>query len=328
MGRFIVKRIIMIIPMMLAITFIVFALVSLSPVNPGRLKLGVEATEEQVNQINEELGVNDPFLVQYFNWVIKAVQGDFGESYYRDRPVMDDILARWPNTILLTFLSIVIAMVIGIPLGVLAAVKQYSWMDRVFTTSAMFFAAIPTFCMATLFVLLFSHILRWVPASGVTMGVKSWILPSMTLGISYSASFLRFTRSTMLETIRQDYIRTARSKGLPEKTVIWGHAFRNALLPLITITGMNLGGLLGGAVIMESVFVIPGLGTLVLDSIQRNDIPICMAAISMLAFTYLIIMLIVDILYAVVDPRIKARYQSAGRKKKRKQPMEGGAVNG
>lgn len=324
MKKYIVRRVLMIVPMMLAVTFIVFALVSLSKVNPGRMKLGAEATAEQVAEVNARYGLDKPFLVRYLNFVAGAARGDFGNSWYYDQPVMGFVAGRWPYTIQLTVMSIVIAMVIGIPLGVLAAVKQYSWMDRIFTTASMLLSAIPTFCMATLFVLLFSYKLHWVPAGGVTEGVKGWILPSMTLGIAYSAMFLRFTRSAVLDTIRQDYIQTVRSKGVRERAVIWGHAFRNALLPLITVTGMTLGGLLGGAVIMESVFVIPGLGTLVMNGINQNDVPMVMGAITVLAFTFMLIMLAVDLLYAVVDPRIRGRY--TGQKRAGQTPKKGGAA--
>lgn len=326
MIKYVIKRILIMIPMLLAVTFIVFSLVSISDVNPGRVKLGPEATEEQVAAKNAEYGLDKPFPVRYIKWVAGMVTGDFGQSWYYDRPVVDDIMARWPNTIKLTLLSIAIAMIIGIPLGVLAAVKQYSWMDRIFTTSSMFLSSIPTFCMATLFLLLFSYKLKLVPASGVTAGWTSWLLPSMTLGISYATSFLRYTRSSVLDTIRTDYVRTVRSKGVRESKIVWGHAFRNALLPLITVTGMSLGGLLGGAVIMESVFVIPGLGTLVMNGINQYDLPMVMGAITILAATYMLIMLAVDLLYAAVDPRIRARY--AGVKKKKAQPVsaEGGTA--
>lgn len=323
MVKYFLKRIFAIIPMLLVVTFIVFTLTSMSTVNPGRMKLGAEATAEQVAEKNAEYGLDRPFLVRYVRWVFGIVRGDFGQSWYYDRPVIGDIMARWPYTVTLALVSLSIAMVIGIPLGVLSAVKQYSWMDRVFTTSSMLLSAIPTFCMATLGVLLFSYKLHWVDASGVTNGLKSWILPAMTLGISYSAGFLRFTRTSVLDTIRQDYIRTVRAKGVRERAVIWGHSFRNALLPLITITGMNLGGLLGGAVIMESVFVIPGLGTLVMNSINQYDQPMVMGAITILAAIYMLIMLVVDLLYAVVDPRIRAKYTSGKKKAPAKRPVGG-----
>ncbi len=325
MLKYIIKRVLIMIPMLLVVTFIVFSLISMSDVDPGRSKLGPEASQELVDEMNHKYGVDQPFPIRYLKWVWGAIRLDFGDSWYYDHPVSMDIAARFPNTIKLTLLSIGIALIIGIPLGVLAAVKQYSAADRVFSTLSMLLAAIPTFCIATIGVLVFCWKLHWVPATGVVNGWKSWILPSLTLGISYSASFLRFTRSAVLDTIRQDYIRTVRSKGVRERKVIWGHAFRNSLLPLITITGMMLGGLLGGAVIMESVFVIPGLGTLVMNAINQYDMPMTMAAITMLAAIYMLIMLIVDILYAVVDPRIRARYTSA-KKKKAPAKAEGGTA--
>ena len=326
MIKFVIKRLLTIIPMMLIIIFIVFALVSMSEVDPGRMKLGPEATEEEVYEYNEMLGLHDPLLVRYGKYIWNLLHGDFGTSYYYNEPVMNTIMGRWPNTIKLTLLSVGIAMLVGISLGVLSAVKQYSFLDRIFTVSSMLFSAIPTFCMAALMVLIFSYKLRWVDASGITNGWKSWILPALTLGVSYSAQFLRFARSTMLDTTRQDYIRTARAKGVTESTTIWHHAFRNALLPLITISGTTLGSLLGGAVAMEKVFVIPGLGTLVVDALGRNDVPMVMGAISLMAFTFMIIMLVVDLLYAAVDPRIRAKY-SAGKRHVSKKRKEA-ALNG
>lgn len=327
MWKYILKRILLMIPMMIAATFIIYALVSFSSVDPTHLILGAEATEEEIAALRSSLHLDEPLLIRYALWLKDALQGNFGDSWYYNGPVFDYILARWPNTIILTLLSMGIAMVIGIPLGVLSAVKQYSIPDRVLTTLSMVLAAIPTFCIATLFVIIFSLKLKWVPASGVSQGWRCWILPSMTLGISYSAQFLRFTRSNMLETIRMDYIRTVRSKGVAESNTIWRHAFRNTLIPLITISGTTLGQLLGGAVIMESVFVIPGLGTLVLNGINQYDVPMVMGAVSMLALTFMVIMLVVDLLYAVVDPRMRAKY---GREKKKKQtmPVKGGVPVG
>ena len=324
MIKFVVKRLLAIIPMMLIIIFIVFALVSMSDVDPGRLKLGGEATEEEVYAYNEALGLYDPLIVRYGKYVFGILKGDFGTSYYYNEPVMNTVMGRWPNTIRLTLLSVGIAMVVGISLGVLSAVKQYSILDRIATVASMLLSAIPTFCMAALLVLTFSYKFKLVPASGITNGWKSWILPALTLGISYSAQFLRFARSTMLDTTRQDYIRTARAKGVSETATVWRHAFRNALLPLITICGTTLGALLGGAVAMEKVFVIPGLGTLVADALARNDIPIVTGAISLMAFTFMMIMLVVDLLYAAVDPRIRAKYSGGKKKTKKKEAASNG----
>ena len=222
--------------MMLIIIFIVFALVSMSDVDPGRLKLGGEATEEEVYAYNEALGLYDPLIVRYGKYVFGILKGDFGTSYYYNEPVMNTVMGRWPNTIRLTLLSVGIAMVVGISLGVLSAVKQYSILDRIATVASMLLSAIPTFCMAALLVLTFSYKFKLVPASGITNGWKSWILPALTLGISYSAQFLRFARSTMLDTTRQDYIRTARAKGVPGFKVIFGHALKNSLIPVIKLS--------------------------------------------------------------------------------------------
>jgi peptide/nickel transport system permease protein len=285
-------------------------------VDPARSKLGAEATDEQVYELNEKYGLNDPVPVRYVKYIVKIVtKGDFGDSYYYDRPVVEDFKARWPNTIKLALLSLMISLLIGIPLGVLSAVKQYSWIDRVSSISAMVLTAIPSFCLAMIFMLVFSYKLNLVPASGATEGWQGWILPSVSLGISYSAQFLRYGRNIMLDTIRQDYVRTARAKGVKERVVLWKHAFRNALLPLITITGTHLGMLLGGVVIMERIFVIPGLGSLVVDGLNRNDLPIVIGSITILSLTFMMIMLAVDILYAVADPRLRGRYAAVKKKK-------------
>lgn len=325
MIKFVIKRLLTIIPMMLVIIFIVFGLVSMSKVDVGRNKLGADASEEDVYAYNEELGLYDPLVVRYGKYIAGILRGDFGTSYYYNEPVMKIIMGRWPYTILLTLLSMGIAMLVGIFLGVLSAVRQYSVLDRVATVASMLLSAVPTFCMAALLVLTFSYKFKLVPASGVINGWKSWILPAATLGISYSAQFLRFTRSTMLDTTRQDYIRTARAKGVTERTTVWRHAFRNALLPLITISGTTMGALLGGAVAMEKVFVIPGLGTLVQDALNRNDTPLVIGAITLMAFTFMMIMLVVDLLYAAVDPRIRAKYSGG---KIRKTPKKEAEQNG
>ena len=325
MIKFVIKRLLTIIPMMLVIIFIVFGLVSMSKVDVGRNKLGADASEEDVYAYNEELGLYDPLVVRYGKYIAGILRGDFGTSYYYNEPVMKIIMGRWPYTILLTLLSMGIAMLVGIFLGVLSAVRQYSVLDRVATVASMLLSAVPTFCMAALLVLTFSYKFKLVPASGVINGWKSWILPAATLGISYSAQFLRFTRSTMLDTTRQDYIRTARAKGVAERTTVWRHAFRNALLPLITISGTTMGALLGGAVAMEKVFVIPGLGTLVQDALNRNDTPLVIGAITLMAFTFMMIMLVVDLLYAAVDPRIRAKYSGG---KTRRTPKKEAEQNG
>ena len=322
MFRFIVKRVLMLIPILVVTSFMVYSLVSITPSNPGRIKLGITAPEEAVAQLNHELGYDRPFLTRYLGFVGGALRGDFGKSYFTGKPVIDEIKVRLPRTATLAFSSLLVMVIIGIPLGVLCAVKQYSVWDKLFSTFAMFLAAIPGFWLAIILMLTFSLKLGLLPSGGVTQGIRSWILPVTTLSLGSVAGYIRFTRSAMLDTIREDYIRTARAKGCLESRVIWKHAFGNALLTLITITGMSCGYLLGGSLITESIFSIPGLGVLVLTSIRRKDIPLVLASIMMIALIFLTILLIIDLLYAVVDPRVKGAYKYANARKKRK-PHDG-----
>lgn len=317
MFRFIVKRVLSIVPTLLVISFLVYSLVSLTPSNPGRIKLGINAPDEAVQQVNHELGYDKPFFGRYFGFLGNSLKGDFGTSYYTGKPVVDEIKVRLPRTATLAFSSLLVMVLVGIPLGVFCAVRQYSGWDRVFSTTAMFLSAIPGFWLGLMLMLLFSLKLGWLPSGGVTRGFVSWILPVTTLSLGSVGGYIRFTRSAMLETIREDYIRTARAKGCVERRVIWKHAFGNALLTLVTITGMSCGYLLGGSLITESVFSIPGLGVLVLTSIRRKDIPLVLSAIMMISLIFLTILLVIDILYAVIDPRIKAAYQYASAKKKK-----------
>lgn len=310
MLRFVIKRLLMIIPTLLVVSFAVFLLCNITPSDPGRIKLGIDAPQEAVDQINHELGYDRPLLERYALWVWNALHGDFGESYYTNRPVFEELLARFPYTLKLALLGLVSAIIAGIPLGVLCAVKQYSLADYSLSTLAMFLAAMPVFWISLLLLLQFSMNLGWFPSNGVTQGWKSWVLPTIPLTVGYGAGYLRYTRTAMLDTIRQDYIRTARAKGCGEQTVIWKHAFRNSLMTLITITGMSFAGLLGGAVVVEIVFGLPGFGNTIVSAIKAKDVPIVMGAILFLSVTFMLIMLIVDIIYAFIDPRVKAQYQS------------------
>lgn len=319
MIRFVIKRLLMIIPTMLVVTFAVFLLISITPSNPGRIILGSEATEEQVAQLNHELGYDLPLLQRYFRWLTDAIQGDFGESYYTGRNVFDEIGARLPYTLKLTLLSLGIAIAIGLPLGVLCAVKQYSIADYILSTLAMFLAAMPAFWLGLLLLLQFALNMGILPSGGVTAGWSSWVLPTATLSVGYTASYLRYTRSAMLDNTRQDYVRTAQSKGCSPAVVTWKHAFRNSMMTLITITGMSLSTLMGGAIVVESIFSIPGLGTMVVTAIQRKDVPQVLSALVVLGIFFLVMMVIIDILYAFIDPRIKAQYSAPKGKKNRKE---------
>lgn len=307
MYKYVGKRLMLLIPILLGVTFIVFTIMSLTPGDPGRLILGQKAPQEAVDQLNHELGFDKPFIVRFINYVKDAVQGDFGKSYRTDKPVFEEIFSRFPTTLKLAILGVITSVILGIPLGILSAVKQYSAIDIISTVAAMFMAAIPGFWLGLMMILLFSLKLGWLPSNGVG-SISHFVMPTITLAVPSAAGILRLTRSTMLETIRQDYIRTARAKGAAEKTIIWKHSLKNALLPVITVVGMNFGYLLGGTILIEAVFSMPGIGSLMINAIRMKDIPQVMAAVIFLAALFCIIMLLVDLLYAYIDPRIRARY--------------------
>lgn len=307
MYKYILKRLLIVIPVLLGVTFIVFTIMYFTPGDPVTLILGQDAPMEAKEQLREELGLNKPFIERYLSFVGNAFKGDFGYSYRTGSPVFREIFSRFPTTLKLAIYSIILATMIGVPIGILSAVKQYSYLDLISSVSAMFLAAIPGFWLGLMMILLFSLKLGWLPSNGIE-SFASYILPTISLALPTAAQVLRLTRSAMLETIRQDYIRTARAKGATEKIVIWKHALINALLPVVTIIGMHFGALLGGTVITESVYAIPGVGTLVINSIRTKDTPQVLAAVTLLSALFCFIMLSVDILYAYIDPRIKARY--------------------
>lgn len=315
MAKYIIKRLLILLPVLIGVSFIVFGIMSFTPGDPATEILGPTATKEQIAELNEKMGMNDPFLVRYFRYVLGAVTGDFGNSYRTQKPVFDEIFARFGITFRLGVLAICVAILIGVPIGIISAVKQYSFIDFTSTMIAMFFAAVPQFWLALMLVLFFSLELRWLPSTftGV-ITPKHFIMPVLTLSLGTAASIIRLTRSNMLETIRQDYVRTARAKGASETTIIFKHSLRNALLPVITVIGISFGYLMGGTVLVESIFGIPGLGSLTIASIRSKDIPQTTACILFLAVLNVMIMLAVDLLYGYIDPRVKARYAKGGKK--------------
>ena len=305
--KYVLRRLLMLIPILIGVTLIVFFIMDLTPGTPGRQILGIQAKQEAVDQLNEELGFNRPFLVRLTDYIVRALHGDFGNSYNSRKPVFDEIFSRFPTSLTLAILGVVSSAIIGIPIGILSAVKQYSLIDSISTAASLLLAAIPGFWMGLMLILLFSLRLKWLPS----FGLESWrgfILPTVIMALPGAAGLLRMTRSTMLETIRQDYIRTARAKGADEKRVVWVHALKNALLPVITSLGLRFGYLLGGTVVVESVFSLPGLGAFIVLSIRQKDIPQVMASILFLALLFCLILLFVDIIYAYIDPRIKDKY--------------------
>ncbi|GHS93730.1 peptide ABC transporter permease [Synergistales bacterium] len=307
MARYIIKRVLMLIPMLLVIIFIVSFIMNLTPSDPGTLLLGERATPEAVAEMNARLGYSDPFFVRYVKYVIGAFQGNLGNSWKSGDPVIREILRRFPATLTLAVGAIVIGLTVGMTLGILSAVKQYSALDIAGTAFSMTLASFPGFWIGMMLIILFALKLGWLPSFGVGT-LRHYILPWLTTSCAFGASMLRMTRTSMLESIRMDYIRTARAKGQTERIVILRHALRNALLPVVTILGMSFGGLLGGTVTIETVFSIPGVGSLIIEAIRMKDIPVVVGATVTLATCFTLLMLLVDILYAFIDPRIKARY--------------------
>lgn len=301
------------IPVLLGVSFLVFTILSLTPGDPGSIILGITAKKEDIAALNAEFGYDQPFLIRFFNYIGDIVfHFDLGTSYATRQPVMDSILARFPNTFLLAVLSMCLSSVIGMAMGIYSAVRQYSVMDHVCVVSALVFASMPSFWLGLMLLIVFSLKLGWLPSFGAS-SLRHFILPTLTIALPSAAGTLRLTRSTMLETIRQEYIRTAKAKGASNRRVIWKHALRNALLPVITSLGGGFGASLGGAIIAETVFAMPGMGTLMTTAIRQKDVPMVMGATLFLAVLFSFIILIVDILYAFIDPRIKAKYQNGGK---------------
>ncbi|OPZ38363.1 MAG: Glutathione transport system permease protein GsiC [Synergistetes bacterium ADurb.BinA166] len=308
MLKYITRRILFLLPILIGVSFIVFTLLYLTPGDPARMVLGDQATEEAVREFRDKEGLNDPFLVQYGRYVYKAVQGDIGRSYMTRLPVAREIMNAFPYTVKLALFSMLIAIVLGIPFGIISAIKQYSLFDSVMMIFAMVGLSMPVFWLGILLILFFSVHLRWLPSSGFNT-IAAMILPSVTLAAQSIAIVTRMTRSSMLEVVRQDYIRTVRAKGQKESVVIWRHALGNALIPVVTVVGLQFGNLLGGAVLTESIFSIPGVGRLMVDAIKMRDYPLVQGGVLFIAVAFSLVNLLVDLLYAWLDPRIKAQYR-------------------
>lgn len=308
MLKYIGRRLLMLIPVLLGVTFIVFSIMYMTPGDPAQLILGESAPPEAVAELRAEMGLDDPFIVQYGRFVTNAVQGDFGKSYTTKRDVFSEIFARFPNTLKLAGVGVALAIAIGIPVGIISATRQYSVLDNVSMIGALLGVSMPNFWLGLMLILFFSVNLGWLPSSG-SESFLHIILPAITLGTGSAAIITRMTRSSMLEVIRQDFIRTARAKGVAEKKVINKHALKNALIPVITVIGLQFGYLLGGAVLTETVFSWPGVGRLLVEAIRQKDTPTVLASVVFMATTFSFVNLLVDILYAYVDPRIKSQYQ-------------------
>lgn len=313
MRRYIIKRLLYMIPVLLGVAFLVFAILSLTPGDPGTIILGITARQEDIAALNAEFGYDQPFLLRFVNYIGDIIfHFDLGTSYTSRMPVINDILERFPNTLILAVLSMCLSSIIGISLGILSAVRQYSVMDHVCVVVALIFASMPGFWLGLMLLILFSLKLGLLPSFGAS-SLKHFILPTVTVAMTSAAGLLRMTRASMLETIRQEYIRTAKAKGASNRRVIWKHALKNALIPVVTSLGGGFGASLGGAIIAETVFAMPGMGTLMTTAIRQKDVPVVMGVTLFLAVLCSLIVLVVDILYAFLDPRIKAKYQNGGK---------------
>lgn len=316
MVRYIVKRLLWMIPVLLGVVFIVFTINHFTPGDPVQALLGSNYTQEQYDAKEAELGLDQPFFVQFFRYVKGIVtRFDLGTSYQSKRAVRDELLSRFPTTLKLGLIGVLITAVLGIPIGVVSATHQYSPLDYAVTVLSLFFASMPNFWMALMMMILFSLKLKWFPASGLA-DWKGWVLPALALGLSPIASVTRQTRSSMLEVIRQDYIRTARAKGLSDRAVLYRHALTNSLIPVVTVIGMQISLIVAGSVIIENIFTIPGIGSLLMSAINSRDYPVVQGTVLLLSLCISVMNLVVDLVYGFIDPRIMAMY-SGGKKKKR-----------
>lgn len=301
----------MMIPTLIGVSILVFLITRLTPGDPVRQIVGPDAPQQRVDEVRQELGLDRPVVEQYFNFMRGAVTGDLGDSLRTRQPVMEELANRFPLTLQLTTFSIAVAVAVGVPLGVISATKKDSLLDKLATLLALFGASMPLFWIAIMAILFFSVNLRWLPTAGndgpiwTPDGFRSFILPSITLALGPIALIMRLTRSSMLEVLSREYVTVARAKGMREQRVIVAHAMRNALMPVVTFIGLVFGALLGGAVVTETIFSLPGLGRLVVTAINQRDYPVIQGVVLMLAVIFTVINFIVDLLYALIDPRIR-----------------------
>ena len=312
MTTYILRRLVLLIPVLLIVGTIVFTIVHLAPGDPAAIILGDTATPESLAALQKELGLDRPLIVQYVDWFTGVLRLDFGESIFLGEPVISALADRAQPTLLLTVYALTIQVAIGLTVGIISAIRRNSATDRILMMISITGAATPTFFLGILLILLFAVNLRWLPSGGYTpiqddpvAHFQRMIMPAFALGFASAGLLARLVRSTMLDVMREDFIRTAYAKGVTERTVVTRHALRNALIPAITIIGASLGALLGGAVVTETVFTIPGMGRLVVQSIGRRDFPLIQGAIMVIAAVYVIVNLLVDILYVYIDPRVR-----------------------
>ena len=317
MGKYIIKRLLWIIPVILFVSILVFTLMYFTPGDPAMIILGANVTEEMYAEKRAELGIDKPYLEQLFDFMKNVfLKGDLGRSYKTDQSVMTQVLQRLPYTLKLAFGSIILSVLIGIPLGVYAAINQSTWKDNLSMFVSLFCVSMPNFWFALLLVMLFAMNLHWFPVTGAET-LRDYVLPCVSIALGGAANIARQTRSSMLEEIRQDYITTARAKGQKERVIVYYHALKNALIPIITVIGMQTASLFGGSIVAEAIFSIPGVGSYLLTAINNRDYPAVRGGVLIVAVCFCLIMLVVDLVYAMVDPRIRSQYSSKSSKAKK-----------
>lgn len=307
MLRYIIGRLLLIIPTLILVIFIIFSILNITPGDPARIMLGMDAPAEAVEELNHQLGLDRPMIERFVKYIAGVIHFDFGTSYRTGAPVFNDIFAKFPTTLKLAVCSVIVSALLGIPLGIISAVRQYSLLDYSLTVISLFLASMPGFFLALILILIFALWLGLLPSNGIGT-MRHYILPVFTLALPTAALLARMTRTSMLETMRQDYIRTAKAKGASKMRVIVRHALKPSLLPIIVVLGMNFAYLLGGALIIEIVFGLPGIGNIIINAVQMKDTPVIMAVAVFMAVLYKLIMLVVDIIQVIIDPRLKSRF--------------------
>ena len=312
MGTYILKRLVSMVPVLLLVSMLIFSLIHLTPGDPVLVMLGEEATPEARDALRRQLGFDRPLPVQYGIWLGRVLQGDLGRSIRTNQPVSEAILQRLPVTLELSLLAMLVSLSIALPAGIVAAVRRNSRADLASTVFSLLGVSMPNFFLAVLLIFVLSLQFRWLPPIGYVNpledlggNLKAMVMPALTLGTALAAVVARLTRSTLLEVLQQDYVRTAWAKGLREGVVIQRHAMKNALIPVVTVVGLQLGNLLGSAIVTETIFALPGIGRLVIDSIFQRDFPLVQGVVLYLALMFLLINLVVDLIYAYLDPRIR-----------------------
>ena len=314
MSRYLVRRLLLLVPVLMGVSVIVFLVLHLAPGDPAEIMLGSQATQADRMRLRADLGLDDPLYLQYGRWVGHVVQGDLGRSLWMRRPVLGEVLTRLKATLLLTATALVISSIGGVALGILSATRPNSLLDRTSAVASLFGASMPVFWLGIVLMVLFSLVLGWLPASGMYAPygggdlvdlAKHLVLPAITLAAASITIVARLTRAAMLDVLGQDFIRTARAKGLVERSVVVRHALKNAMVPIVTVIGVQAGYLLGGAVLTETVFAWPGVGTLMVQGILARDIPLVQGCVLVVALTFVLVNLTVDLLYAFLDPRIR-----------------------